>query len=374
MAAIPYSRPTLTALRQQALTDIQSASFNGNGTALLQKSILRVVAAVEAGMVYELFGFLDWISLQAVPVTADHEFLEAWANLKAVYRLDATAATGVASFTGTGNTLIPAGTVLTRDDGVRYTTDADWQLLSNLPLSFTAVTAGADGNAASGIALTLAAPIAGVNSAGSASQAIVGGADQETDDSLRARMLQVYANPPAGGSANDFVTWALQVPGVTRAWAVPQGIGAGSVLLYVMFDTTEAAFLGFPQGSNGGASQESRITPATGDQLLVANHLYPLRPVTSVVQVNAPLPANINFQIQSLQLANATVEAAIVAALKDCFTRLGSPIAGSAIYPSDLNAAIESVAGVQRYTLVSPVAPVVVPNGSLPVVGQVTFL
>ena len=40
---------------------------------------------------------------------------------------------------------------------------------------------------------------------------------------------------------------------------------------------------GFPQGTNGVAALETRDTAATGDQLAVANYLYPLRPVTPIV-------------------------------------------------------------------------------------------
>jgi uncharacterized phage protein gp47/JayE len=324
-------------------------------------------------MVYELYCYLDYISLQSVPFTATDEYLEAWANLKNVSRLDATSATGTVLFTGIAGTDIPAGTSLNRNDNVQYTTDFDWQVGSSIPLTFTAVVPAAAGNAASGIALSLGVPIAGVTSPGMAVVPVVGGADQELDASLRTRMLTAYASPPDGGSANDFFEWALQVPGVTRAWVVGQGQGIGSVLIYVMLDNTESAFGGFAQGTAGGATAETRVTAATGDMLLVANYIYPLRPVTSLVVVSTPSPTTINFTIQSLSVSNFPTQNNIIAALQDCFLRLGSPLAGNAIYPSDINQAIESASGVNRYTLISPVVPITVPVGSLPVVGSVVF-
>lgn len=325
-------------------------------------------------MVYELYAYLDYIARQSVPFTASDEYLEAWANLKGVYRRDASSATGTVMFTGIAQTFIPAGTVISRDDSYQYTLDNDWQIDSTVPCTFTAVTAGSDGNADAGIALTLNSPITGVNSVGASVGPITGGADQEDNDTFRARMLTVYANPPNGGSASDFVDWALEVPGVTRAWVVPQGIGAGSVLIYVMLDNANTPYQGFPQGTNGGSQYETRIPAATGDQLTIADHIYNLRPVTSIVQVSAPTPSPINFTLQSLSPATQAVEAAIITSLSDMFTRLASPVAGNAIYPSDVNAAIEAAAGVIRYTLVSPVAPITVPPGQLAVLGQATFI
>ncbi len=42
------------------------------------------------------------------------------------------------------------------------------------------------------------------------------------------------------------------------------------------------------------------------------------------------------------------------------------------VYPSDWNGAIDSVAGLTRYAITSPSAPVVVPVGYLPTLGTVT--
>ena len=80
--------------------------------------------------------------------------------------------------------------------------------------------------------LTLDSPIVGVNaSANVTAGALTGGADAEDDDSLRARLLARIKEPPQGGSKADYVTWALEVPGVTRAWCYPEEMGDGTVTL-----------------------------------------------------------------------------------------------------------------------------------------------
>lgn len=368
-----FSRPTLSALIQQAINDVQTANLSGTGTTLLPQSILGTVATSNAGLAYELYAYLDYIALMAIPATATGEYLEAWAALKGVYREPATSATGTCAFTGTTGQVVPSGTIISTAANVSYQTNADFIIGTTTSVPFTATVAGSAGNAASGIALSLTTPITYVNSTTNALTAITGGADQELDASLRSRMLTVYATPPDGGSANQYIIWCLQVPGVTRAWVNTTGVTAGAVQLFIMLDQTESAFNGFAQGEPGGATLESRISPGSGDELLVANYIFPLQPVTALVYVTTPTPEPINFSIQALSPTTAANEAGIEAALADMFVRLGSPLTGNAIYSSSTNAAIESVAGVGTYTLLSPISPITVPLGSLPVLGDITF-
>ena len=81
----------------------------------------------------------------------------------------------------------------------------------------------------------------------------------------------------------DYATWAISVPGVTRAWCLRNGYGAGTVV--IMLDAAQAGHDGFPVGQDGVATDEPRGVPAVGDQLTVANALYPLQPVTALVYV-----------------------------------------------------------------------------------------
>ncbi len=172
-----------------------------------------------------------------------------------------------------GECIVPAKFKGNRGDGFAYITSVDAVVdgTGAVTAPIVATVPGAAGNAAAGIGLTLGTAVTGITSAGTASTVITGGADQETDDDLRACMLFAYANPPAGGSQTDYVQWALAVPGVTRAWCTPCGVGAGTVLVQFMMDLAEAASGGFPQGVNGVAGAETRGAPAGGDQLTLAN-------------------------------------------------------------------------------------------------------
>lgn len=350
------------------LSDVAEANLPGVGW-FLPKAVLRYVAYGFSGLSLELYDYLDWISKQAIPYTAEGEFLEGWANLKGVFRKAATPAFGNVQLTGTIGTTIPNGTIVQRGDGLQYSTiSIATNTAGTVAISIRAIDSGSIGNADTGITLTLASPIAGMNSTGVASTALTGGTDIETDASLQARMIQAYSNPPQGGALSDYVTWALEVPGVTRAWSSAGGAGAGSVTVYTMFDLN--AFGGFPQGTNGGATDETRIAPATLDLLTVADFLYPLRPATALVYSVAPVAASQNLTITNLSPNTSDIQTAITAALSDLFMTKGSPL-GSTIYPSDIGDAIASVPGVLRFYCTTGL--ITTTTGQLPTLGTITF-
>lgn len=363
-----FSRPTLTQLRDQAVSDI----LIGTGLpSLLRRSPLRALAYAIAGLVQGLYGYLDWISRQSVPFTATGAFLEAWAALVGITRLPAAAANGMATLTGSGP--IPAGSVLRRSDGAEYTTLAAITIVTTGTVSIIASVAGADGTLATGSMLTLISPVLGLSSAAIVASGSAG-ADQELDQALRTRMLQRYAAPPQGGDAADYIGWALAVPGVTRAWTKPLSMGAGTVVVYTMWDNSEAASLGFPQGTNGVASAETRDVVATGDQLAVANALYPLRPATALVYSVAPVPHLVNFVIhpKAVISAGGALDLAIKAAIDGVFLALADPLA-TELETDQFQVAIAAVAGMPDFTMTSPAAPITAANGSLPVRGTLAY-
>jgi len=197
-------------------------------------------------------------------------------------------------------------------------------------------------------------------------------------------MLAAYAAPPQGGDRQDYVEWALAVPGVARAWVAPLLAGGGTVSVFFMMDVAEAAHNGFPQGSNGVASNEPRDVAATGDQLTVANALFPKRPVTALVYACAPTASPVAFTVADLGANNtAVMQAAITAALADMFVRLGNvggsvvPSTGaawSAIEQDAWYAALEAIPGLTGFKVTAPSASITPAVGALFTVGTVTFV
>ena len=118
---MPFSRPTLSELRNQVLADINATLDGAN--ALLRKAVLRVLGVAQAGLAHLHFGYIDWISKQAVPWTATDEYLAGWGAMKNVFRKDAIAALVTAQFTGTAGVVISAGIEVKRADGTAYTVE-----------------------------------------------------------------------------------------------------------------------------------------------------------------------------------------------------------------------------------------------------------
>jgi uncharacterized phage protein gp47/JayE len=370
---MPYQRPTLTSLRSDIAQDI-AASLDG-ADPLLRFSNLNIMGTAQAGLASLHYGYLDWISLQSNPFTATDEYLEGWAGLIGVIRIGATSASGFVTFSGTAGAIIPAGTALVSGDGTAFTTTAAAAVGAGGTV-VVAATANADttgltgafGNVAAGVVMTIAQVIAGIQSTGAVSTAFTGGADIEKDDSLRSRMLYEFQNPPQGGAQSDYIEWAKDVPGVTRAWCARNGYGAGTVVVYSMLDVVRAANGGFPQGANGVAADEPRATAATGDQLLVANSIYDVQPVTALVYSVAPTKNPVPFTIKGIPVA---AQAAIAPAIAGVFLLSGTP--GGSVPVALIWSAIAAVSGVSDFVITSPAVDIASPAGALPTVGTITF-
>lgn len=377
---MPYQRPILSDLITQADADVIASAGN-----LLPIDVLTLLATDQAGLANLHFGHIDRVSLECTPWSAI-DALEAWAALRKVLRIAATQASLLAIFTGPNGTAILAGGTVTRQDGETYSITTGGTIASGtVSVTITDSTAGSQGNCIAGTPLTLGSAPLGVNAAGVAGTSVSVGTDAETDDALRTRMLQIYAAPAQGGSQSDYVEWAMAVPGVTRAWVTPLGLGGGTVVVYFMMDVIEAAFGGFPQGTSGVATLETRDTAATGDQLAVANSIFPLRPITALVYIYAPTAYPVAFTIGDVLPATTAMQDAITAALAAAFRRSAAPGGTSwpvatpgtpngKMYMSVFTAALDAVPGLQRYTLGTPNAAVIAPTGSIPTLGTITWV
>ncbi len=391
---MPFSRPTLSTLLQQAAADITSGIPGADG--LLRFSNLNLLGKVVAGLANGQYGYLDYIALQTNPYTATDEYLEAWAALKNIFRIPQAAASGMVTFPGTNGYTIPIGTTIVRGDGYTYTTTAAGTVTGGfVTVPVTAVLQpinpitnpmgnGAAGNTSAGTVLTIQAPIQGIQSGGTAVAAFTGGANVEQDPALRTRMLLAYQSPPQGGSYSDYPEWALAVPGVTRAWCAPNGFGTGTVVVYIMLDVSEAANNGFPQGTNGISAYDifpsgsPRGTVATGDQLAAANGIYNEQPVTALVYVCAPTANPINFTITGLGTPSSATQAAIASAIEAIFLTEGSPTPnsmGSSEYVdlSLIESAIAAITGTQGFVITVPAGNIPNVVGQLPTLGTITY-
>lgn len=195
---------------------------------------------VLAGEVMNALYRLSALAADAFPQTAAGKALENHAGQRGFFRRPAVPSVGTLTFsreTPLGYDVgIPAGTVCAASGAaVEFETTEDAVLPAGalqVTAAARAVAPGRGGNAAIGAVDTLVAPPAGIESVTNPT-AFSGGADEETDESLRARLLAGYAVLPNGVNAETYRRAALSVPGVCGAGVKPQVNGAGTVGVYV---------------------------------------------------------------------------------------------------------------------------------------------
>jgi uncharacterized phage protein gp47/JayE len=350
---MPFARPSLPQLVDRAAADIE-ARLPGAG-ARLRRTVLGVLARTHAGAVHGLYGHLDWVSRQVIYDTAEAEIMERWASIWGVARLAAAPAAGNVTFTGSDGSVIPAGTLLARADGVEFDTDAEVIIAAGTATTaVTAVIAGAAGDTLAGSTLGLVAPVAGVNSQATvAAGGLAQGTDAETDDGLRARLIDRIQQPPHGGASFDYVKWAKEVAGVTRAWVYAAELGLGTVTVRFVRD------------------DDASIIPDAGEVAAVQAYIDALRPVTAQVTVVAPVAVPLDFTIELLPSTQA-IKDAVTAELQDLLRREAQP--GGTLLLSHIREAVSIAAGETDHVLTVPAANVVSATGNISTFGVITWV
>lgn len=347
-----FNRPTLSDLIDQG-----AAEFESRLTGVLvriRRSLVGVINRVQAGGLSTLYQYVEWLNNQVWPDKADEDYLADHAARWGIVRVPAAAASGTVTFTGTNNAPIPAGTALLRSDGVQFLTSADVPISgASVSVTVTAADAGQTGNTDQGASLQLASPISGVAATAIAATALSGGADIEDVESWRARILAQIRAKPQGGSVADYLEWALEVPGVTRAWVFPSEAAAGTVTVRFARDN------------------DSSPIPDVNEVATVQAYIDARRPAASTTYVVAPIGVPFSPTIKVVPNTPA-IQAAVQAELADLLVRAGSP--GGTLLLSDIDEAIKAAPGLTDFQLPSPTASVTYTTGQLPVMGTITWL
>lgn len=345
-----YEIPTLPALIKRA-----EADFERNAPDALRRADAKVAARALSGTAYELYGYQAWIARQSNPATCDEAMLLNWAE----WRLEGgrnppVAATGVVAVTGSSGFLVDAGQVYRSDDGRRYVVAHAATLVNGAAtLQVMAEEVGNLGNLEGG-SLTAVTPVLGVNPTASIGpEGIVGGTEQEDVEALRGRVQAAFKNPSKVGSGADFVEWALEVPGVTRAWPLPRWMGPGTFGLVFVRDG------------------DADIIPTPTQVAEVQAYLDLKRPVTSEVYALAPEARAIDFSLQLVPDSSA-LRAAVTQALGDLIVDEGGP--GQTLLLTHVRSAISNTPGETNHVLSVPAADLVIAANQVAVPGVITWL
>ena len=231
--------------------------------------------------------------------------------------------------------------------------------------------AGQAGNIDAGGELQLLTELAGVDGVARAGfGGISGGAEAESDESYRERILKALAVDYGVFTGDEIGIVARQVPGVTRVFVKKatlfgaNGVNEGQVKIAVMRDNDADPF------------PSAQEVQAVKDHL-VKNYM-PAHTAAEDVMVMAPKRQPVDFTFTALTPDTTGLRLAIRANLEQFF--LEAVDFEQAIDQDDYECAIkraidpETGQRVRDFTLSAPAGDVVVAAESLPVLGSVTFV
>jgi uncharacterized phage protein gp47/JayE len=339
-------------------------------------------AKVVGGAQWSVYQRLDFVGRQAFALFAEGKYLDYHGAELNLPRKLAAAATGNIVVTAPADVAIAPGAQFQRGDGALFAATAAASLPGAGSVSVPVVgAAGQASDTAEGSPMTIVAGVTGDGATGALAavdgNGLAGGADVEPDGAPRTRDLSTYrgrilfrkANPPQGGSAADYVSWASAIAGVTRVFVERTWSGAGTVRVFPLFDVLFA--------SAGGV-------PDSGHIAIVNAALQALAPGDAALTVAAPTPTPIAVAITNLIPNTVPVQQSVLAELADAFQRLGrvsgnnTAIAGMPYLASPftfmadwIEAAVANAAGVVSADV--SVGDTTIAEGCIPTLGAVTF-
>lgn len=241
--------------------------------------------------------------------------LDYHAELRGLYRKEAIKATGEITATVTGTVTIPTGTRFSSEatygaESVEFESVEEITITTTGTVPIRAITAGSTGNVSASRITIVSTPVQGIVAI-SNSAATKGGADTETDESLREKILEYDYNQGSSfiGCLADYKRWALSVSGVGSALVIPPEDDTG-IITIVLTD------------ANG--------DPATTELCETVNDfiMRPDDPTQRLAQINAQLavvpPETITVEVSATITISegaslAEIKTALVASLKEYY-------------------------------------------------------
>ncbi len=361
---MPFNKPTLIQIVDRIKSDLK-ARITGAST-FLRNSVLSILSTVFGAAVHLLYDYLEYMKDQLFITTSDTKYLELQGAEYGISRSFGAYATGTLTAIGTDGTVIPTGARLQTSLGTIYISQAVATIASNVAsVSVQAELIGSAANASEGTTVTFISPIPGINTETTVdSGGIINGSDSENDEALRNRILTRKRQPPSGGTEDDYIVWAKEVSGVTRAWSFPQLYGSGTI------------------GVAFSRDNDTPITPSEAERAnvrsYIVSHEDPLIgkiigcPVTAEpgLVIIALQPLAVNFYIKTKPY-NATVVASMNDRLSDLLFEKGG--AGKSITISQMYEALTAATGEDSSELISPSVDSTADYNQIHVLGDVVI-
>lgn len=314
-----------------------------SGSNVNDDSDLGIRMKVLAGEVFSLQNNIVWLKQQMFAQTAVGKQLEYIALERGINRKTSVCSTGTLKFsrdTALGYDIeIPSGTICSTIgvNPIRVKTTSD-AVLSAGQLSVTVAAQSEEGgmskNTNANTITVMVTPPAGINSVIN-EEAFTGGADAETDEELRSRIIDSYKNISNGTNCAFYKDQVLKYDGIYSASVIPKERGVGTVDIYV--------------GAKGGVPSDELISQIQSD-------LNKLREINVDVKVHKastiPLAAGVKISIKDGYVYSEVKEECINN-IKEYFNSLK---VGEKFLIAGIGNAVYKVDGVENYYILSSVS------------------
>lgn len=345
-----YIKEVLGTIRSRITADIER--WTGKA-ASKRGDIYYPISQAMAGTAHGLYRKIDYLEQQLFDDTCTDTNLVKRAAEVGIYRIAASRASGTVTIPGNNGTVLPAESLLTKDELVyRVTADATVSG-GTLTAQIRAVETGADGNQDAGAELSLTETVAGLDTVATVVE-LSGGSDIETITRLSERLAERRQNPPQGGNATDYIAWAKAAHSdVTRAWCYSNELGPGTVVVRFTTDDLDSPI---PTQAHVDA-----VTDYIDTQRPAGMRGFNLGSITA---------AAMDITVTELVPDTTAVRAAVEAELDDMIRRDAEP--GGAIKLSRIREAISLATGETDHTI-NLTADVTCNSDELIVLGTVTW-
>lgn len=326
---------------------------------IVEGSFLSDMVAAVSLEISALYGQLEkQMEIMFLDAT-ENPYLDRKANEYGIIRRTGTRAEGIITVAGTVGATLPKGAIVVTDDGHRYETVTELTLATPTgnTVPITAEFVGADYNVVAEAVNTLQISYAGIQSVLNAN-ALTGGTDMESDDSLKARVLERLQHPATSGNASHYKQWAREVDGVGDAKVTPLKNGAGTVEVLIVDD--------------------NRQSPASEVVTACAAHIESQRPIGATVTVVGATSAAVDVSA-SVTFDNSTTLEMIQAEFETELARYIRSIAfvDYTVSISRVGYLLLGIKGVVDYSnlkLNNNTGNVTIASTAVPVVGAVALI
>ena len=347
-----FATKTYEQIREEIASRFRTLS-NNRLTPADARSGAGILASVIAGAILEQQLLLPQACRDGIPSTSSGASLDAHGLTVGITRTPSTFAQGRVSLSGTTGTTIPANTQIQSATGVIFATSAAAVIGSSgvVEVGVVALVAGEAANLiAADNTLALSSAVSGVSGVSFVGD-FSGGAQEESDEEFRPRVLERFRKPVSGGSQSDWIGWTRALPDVVNARVEEQ---SGLVTVYALFSR---------------ASRPPYGIPTDDDIAAVTASLNANRPYGTRLAVEKPVAITIDIAVSGI--TNTVTQARMRSALTNLFET--SPSIGGSFTRARIFNALLAVAGGEDFDVTSPTGNTDLGVSGVAALGTVTF-